>query len=48
MTLLISVLALWMISMCLVTYLFCGAAREFLSAPEMELLPVKYSTTIYD
>jgi len=37
----IVLLALWVVVMSLVTYLFCGAAREFVSSPEVELQPLK-------
>jgi len=42
MTLIIVLLALWIIGMALVTYLFCAAVREFVSSPEAELLPVSH------
>lgn len=40
MTIYVALLALWIIAMLMATYLFCGAAREFLHAPEVALAPI--------
>lgn len=37
-------LAIWFTGACLVVHLFCSAAREFVSAPDMGLLPLSYTT----
>lgn len=43
----IAILVLWVFITALVTYLFCGAAREFVSGPEMELAPVKHDGSLH-
>ncbi len=43
MTLFIALLVLWVVATLLVTHLFCAAAREFVSTPEM---PMSYVGTI--
>jgi hypothetical protein len=40
MTLFIALLGFWVFITSLVMYLFCGAAREFVSSHEAELVPV--------
>ncbi len=45
MSLLMAVLLVWIISMVLVTYVFCGAARRFLSSPEREASTLEQSKT---
>lgn len=48
MALIIFVLALWFIGAALVAHLFCSAARDFVSAPEMKLLPVRRTKRFHE
>lgn len=48
MALIFFVLALWFIGALFVVHLFCGAAREFVSTPEMQLLPLRRSRRFHD